>query len=179
MRIYFTGSHSSGKSTLARYTSEKYKLPFIPEVARQILAEKELQIEALRADISLVNEYQREIFFRQLKEEAKYKDFVSDRGVDCLCYAGQHSTILSELVETKELKDYVVSLKNKDVKIFFVRPSKATLKADGVRENIFWDGIIAIDAMCKMLLEMYSIPYVQINTDSMQERTRLIDNILG
>lgn len=176
MRIYFTGAHSTGKTTLARYTSNQKKLPLLTEVARTILAEKELQIEALRADLGVVNDYQKEVFFRQLAEEKKYKDFVSDRSFDCLAYAAQHSTVLSEILQTNELKEYINSLRNPDVKIFFVRPSKATLKNDGVRENLFWDGITTIDAMCKFMLEMFNLPYVQINSDSMQERVRLIES---
>jgi nicotinamide riboside kinase len=178
MRIYFIGSHSTGKTTLARYTSNKKKLPLLTEVARTILAEKELQVDALRADLNVVNEYQKEVFFRQLAEEKKHKDFVSDRSFDCLAYTAQHSTILSEMLQTNELKNYIDSLTDLDVKIFFVRPSKATLKSDGVRENLIWDGVTTIDAMCKFMLEMFNLPYIQINTDSMQERVRIIESSL-
>lgn len=178
MRIYFIGSHSTGKTTLARYTSNKKQLPLLTEVARTILAEKELQVDALRADLNVVNDYQKEVFFRQLAEEKKHKDFVSDRSFDCLAYTAQHSTILGDMLRTNELKEYIESLKDPDVKIFFVRPSKATLKVDGVRENLLWDGVTAIDAMCKFMLEMFSLSYIQINTDSMQERVRLIESAL-
>ena len=43
MKVYLVGSHSSGKSTLARYISQKYNIPMIVEVARQVLSEQELQ----------------------------------------------------------------------------------------------------------------------------------------
>lgn len=179
MRVYFIGAHSTGKTTLARYASEKLKLPLLTEVARTILAEKELQIDSLRADISVVNEYQKEIFFRQIEEESKHEHFISDRSFDCLAYAAQHSTILNELISSKECNKYIEDLKSAPNKqIIFVRPSKATLKNDGVREQIIWDGIIAIDAMCKFLLEMWNIPHIQINTDSMQERIRILERTL-
>ena len=70
-------------------------------------------------------------------------------------------------------------MKSPDSYIFFVRPSKATLKEDGIRESLSWDGIIAIDAQVKFLCEMFELRYFQINTDSMQERVRLIDSILS
>lgn len=177
MRIYFTGAHASGKSTLARYCSEKYQLPMITEVARAILAEKELHIESLRTDISLVNSYQKDIFYRQLLEENKYPKFVSDRSFDCLAYAAQHATNFSELVNSAAMAQYVESLKRYDALIFYIRPSRATLKNDGVRENVTWDGIVNIDAIIKTLLQMFELKYFQINTDNMQERIQFIDAV--
>src|ERR1700749_2940973 len=173
MKIYFIGSTSVGKTTLARYTSEKYKLPLLNEVARTVLAEKELQIDSLRSDISVVNNYQKEILFRQIKEEKKQTNFVSDRSFDCLAYAAQYSTILKELINAPEYQEYIDNLiSEKNIKIFFIRPSKATLKNDGVREHLVWENIITIDAMVKFMIELHGIKYVQINTESMQERIR-------
>ena len=57
MRIYLSAAHSSGKTTLARYISNKYKLPLLPEVARMVASERELQIDALRCDMDLVDSY--------------------------------------------------------------------------------------------------------------------------
>lgn len=179
MRVYLVGSHSSGKSTLARYVSEKYKIPMIVEVARQVLSEKELPLDSLRADLETVDSYQLQVFYRQLKEEKKYTNFVSDRSFDNLAYAAQHSRILSQLINSAEFKEYVDILKSDESYIFFVRPSKATLKVDGIREALRWDGIIAIDAMVKFLIEMYSIPYFQINMHNMQERVRFVDTVLA
>lgn len=179
MKIYFIGSHSVGKTTCARYVSEKYQIPMITEVARMILSEKELQLDSLRYNLDLVDDYQKQIFLRQLQEENKFSDFVSDRSIDCLAYAAQHTRILPNLLNSPELKSYLTSLGDPNSFIFFVRPSKATLKDDGVRESLSWDGIIAIDSMVKFLLEMFELRYFQINMENMQERARFIDNILN
>jgi predicted ATPase len=179
MRVYLVGAHSSGKSTLARYISEKYKIPMIVEVARQVLSERELHLDTLRSDLDVVDSYQHQVFFRQIQEETKYKSFVSDRSFDNLAYAAQHSRILSQLMKSSELRNYLETLKESDSYIFFVRPSKATLKVDGVRETLRWDGIIAIDAMVKFLIEMFDLPYFQINMHNMQERIRLVDTVLA
>jgi hypothetical protein len=179
MKVYFVGSHSTGKTTCARYVSEKYKLPMITEVARAVLSEKELHLESLRYDMDLVDEYQRAILSRQLDEEAKQKSFVSDRSFDCLAYAAQHTRILPELLAYATERNYIQNLKSPDSFIFFVRPSKATLKSDGVRESINWDGVVAIDSMVKFMLEMWQLRYFQINIDNMQERVRLINSILS
>ena len=179
MKVYFIGAHSTGKTTCARYVSEKFRLPMITEVARMILSEKELHLDSLRYNIDLVNNYQRQIFYRQIEEEKKNSSFVSDRSFDCLAYAAQHSQILSELIHSKELDAYLDSLRQPDVFIFFVRPSRATLKADGVRESLTWDGVVAIDAMVKLLLQMFKLRHFTIDTDSMQERIQLIDSVIA
>lgn len=179
MRIYFIGAHSTGKTTLARFVADRYKLPFLNEVARTILAEKELSIDALRTNLDVVNTYQSSVFKRQLAEEAKEKNFVSDRSFDCLAYAAQHSEVLSDIMNHHELQIYIDSLRGPDSLIFFVRPSKETMKQDGVRETLKWEQVISIDAMIKFMVEMWKIPYIQINTASMQERSRLIEGVLG
>ena len=186
MKVYFVGSHSTGKTTLARYVTETYNLPMITEVARSVLSEKELHLDTLRTNLKVVDDYQRDIIFRQLHEEFQHESFVSDRSFDCLAYAAQHSRILSSLLPGAELpasyydiNQYISKLKQDDTIIFFVRPSKATMKADGVRESLTWDGIIAIDAMVKFMLEMWDIRHFQISVDNMQERVKLIDSVLS
>lgn len=177
MKVYFIGAHSTGKTTCARYVSEKYNLPMITEVARMILSEKELQVDSLRYNMDVVDDYQRQIFYRQLEEENKYNNFVSDRSFDCLAYAAQHSQVLPDLIESPELKKYISELRGQF--IFFVRPSKATLRADGVRESLNWDGVVEIDAMIKFMLRMWDLPHFQINMENMQERVRLINSVLS
>lgn len=179
MKVYFVGAHSTGKTTLARHVSETYQLPMITEVARMVLSEKELHLDTLRHDIKAVNGYQEQIFRRQLREEEKFDQFVSDRSFDCLAYAAQHTYILPDLIYSPDLTTYLEKLREKDTYIFFVRPSKATLKADGVREQISWDGVVTIDAMIKLLIKMWNLRYFQISTDSMQERVDLISAVLS
>jgi hypothetical protein len=179
MKVYFVGSHSTGKTTCARYVSEKHGLPMITEVARMILSEKELHLDSLRTDLKVVDDYQMQIFKRQIEEEQKYKDFVSDRSFDCLAYAAQHSRVLPAALKSEELVSYLENLRHRDSFIFFVRPSKATLKADGVRESLTWDGVVAIDAKIKFMLEMWELRYFQISMDNMQERARLVDSVLS
>lgn len=179
MRVYFVGAHSTGKTTLARHVSETYNLPMITEVARMVLSEKELHLDSLRHDIKLVNDYQKQIFYRQLREEEKEEKFVSDRSFDCLAYAAQHTCILPELLYSPDLGTYLEKLREPDTFIFFVRPSKATLKSDGVREQISWDGIVAIDAHIKFMLQMWQLRHFQINMDNMEERVQMIGAVLS
>lgn len=179
MKVYFVGAHSTGKTTLARYVSETYKLPMITEVARAVLSEKELHLDSLRTNLSLVDDYQEQIFNRQIEEEQKHTNFVSDRSFDCLAYAAQHSRIVSKLLNSTTLKQYLDKLRKDDSFIFFIKPSKITMKEDGVRESLSWDGVIAIDAMIKLFLKMWDLRYYQINAESMQERTSVVDAVLS
>lgn len=178
MRIYFIGAHSTGKTTLARTVSQHWNLPFLNEIARTILAEKELSVDNLRANIETVNAYQEDVYLRQFEEEKKHESFVSDRSFDNLAYMAQHSTILAKFINERKLIEYIDTLRKSDAVLFFVRPSRATMKADGVRETLVWDNIVAIDAMIKLLLEMFALTYVCINTDSMQERIRTVNAVL-
>jgi adenylate kinase family enzyme len=178
MRLYFIGSHSTGKTTLCRYVSQNYNLPFINEMARTVLSEKELSFDTLRTDLNTVDVYQEEVIMRQMIEETKHKSFVSDRCFDGLAYAAQHARILQKVISKDIIKEYIAKLREPDVFLFFVRPSLATMKQDGVRETLHWDGVIAIDAMVKLLLEMWGLDYFQISMDNMQERVRFVDSIL-
>src|SRR4029078_12569531 len=93
MRIYFVGSHATGKTTLCRYVSRRYGLPMISEVARAVLAEMETGLDALRTDMDLVAEYQERVFARQVAVEKMHENrFVSDRAFDNLAYVAEHTT---------------------------------------------------------------------------------------
>lgn len=183
MKIYFIGAASSGKTTLARYLSKNLNVPLLPEVARTVLAERELNIDILRTNLDEVNSYQEEIFFRQIKEENKLQDFVSDRSFDNLAYACAYATNFKQLFDSKECKDYVASIRsgieNGTTKVFFVRPFKSILKNDGVRETVSWEASLTIDAIIKTLIQLFEIKYININTDSMQERVDLLKAVLN
>lgn len=180
MRVYFTGCHGSGKSTLARYVSEQYNLPIITEAARMILSEQELHVDTLRSNLDVVDKYQTQVFERQLVEERKYVDFVSDRCLlDAVAYAAQHSRILPTLIQSSQLKEYIEKIKDSSTCIFYVKPSPITFKSDGVREALNWEGAVAIDSKIHFLLEMYNLKYFQINSSSMQDRAKLIDCVLS
>lgn len=179
MRVYFVGAHSTGKTTMARYTAQQHGLPLLTEVARLLLAEKELTISSLRADIQAVNAYQRGVLEKQLSEEAAKQHFVSDRSFDNLAYAAMHATVLRQMLRDPGMDRYVESLRSKDAVIFFIRPSPAILNNDGTRETVEWDDLVRIDAIVKFMLEMWGLRYFQINTPSMQERIRFVDAVLG
>ena len=177
MRIYLVGSYSCGKTTLCRHISKQYNLHMIPEMARAVLARMEMPLEKLRYDIDLVNLFQTEVVKGQINVEKSIEgDFISDRAFDSLAFVAEHSTLLSKLMKDKEVLEYIEWVKGGTV--FFVRPHKELMKADGVRETPNWESVVRIDGMIKVLLEQFEVPYLPIASLSMQERVRTIDFVI-
>ncbi|HWN82881.1 MAG TPA: ATP-binding protein [Candidatus Udaeobacter sp.] len=176
-RIYFVGAHATGKTTLARYVRDRYGLPLISEVARSILAELEVSLDRLRANLDLVNCYQVEVFRRQIEAERDAGDtFVSDRAFCNLAYMAHHGTVMHELFRDPALEAYMRWVAGGLV--FFVRPHPELAQSDAVRTAVRFEDIVLIDGMVKLLLEMYAVPYLTIATLSMQERVRTVDEVI-
>jgi nicotinamide riboside kinase len=177
MRIYFVGAHATGKTTMTRYVSRKFGLPMITEVARAVLAELETSLDALRTDMDLVAEYQRRVFERQVQvEKLQQTGFVSDRAFDNLAYAAEHTLVLADLLSGDAYKSYTEWVAQGIV--FYLRPHQELLKEDGVRAGLTWDSVLRIDGMIKFMLEQSRIPYLPIESASMQERARAVDFVL-
>lgn len=178
MRIYFVGSHATGKTTMCRWVAKQYDLPMISEVARAVLAELEARFEAMRTDMDLVADYQRKVFARQLDIEKIHEGaFVSDRAFDNIAYAAEHTTILGELLGDRRFADYMEWVA--DGLVFFLRPHRSLLVDDGVRAGVTWESVLRIDGMVKLLLEQYGISYLPIESVSMQERVRAVQFVLA
>ena len=176
-RIYLVGAHSTGKTTLARWIRDRYGIPMISEVARSVLAEMEARLGSLRTDMRLVSEYQHTVFERQIAaESAQVSSFVSDRAFCNLAYAAQHATILQGIFDDPRLQAYMESVREGIV--FYLRPHQMLLADDGVREDMDWEEVLRIDGMVKLLLELFAVPYIPVASLAMQERIRLVSNVL-
>jgi len=165
MRIYFVGSHATGKTTLCRYVSRRYGLPMISEVARAVLAEMETSLDALRTDMDLVAEYQERVFARQVAVEK------------LLAYVAEHTTNAATMMNDQRFLDYMKWVSEGIV--FFLRPHQSLLKDDGVRAGVSWDSVLRIDGMVKLMLEQHRISYLPIESVSMQERVRAVEFVLS
>lgn len=179
LRIYIVGAHSTGKTHLARWISKTYGLPLVTEVARSVLAERELPLEVLRADIERTADFQTEVFRRQaIAEDSAGSSFVSDRAFDNLAYAASHTLCLSKIIAGAS--KYIERLKAPRSVILFVRPHRELCGAqDGVREVSGWEEIIRIDGMIRLLLELHDLDHVVVASLSMAERARTIRAVLG
>ncbi len=177
LRVYLVGAHATGKTTLARWIRDEFGLPMISEVARGVLAEMEAQLDGLRSNVALVDRYQREVFERQIEAEAAQPgSFVSDRAFCNLAYAAHHATVLSSIASDSRLGDYMDSVRSGLV--FFLRPHPELVVGDGVRAGVAWEEVVRIDGMVKLLLELFAIPYIPLESLSMQERVRCVERVL-
>jgi nicotinamide riboside kinase len=177
VRIYLVGAHATGKTTLARWIRDRYGLPMISEVARGVLAEMEAQLGGLRSNIELIDRYQAQVFERQIEAEAAQPgSFVSDRAFCNLAYAGHHATILGDIAGDPRLLRYMQSVR--EGLVFFLRPHRELVVEDGVRAGLDWEEVVRIDGMVKLLLEMFRVPYIPVESLSMQERVRLVERVL-
>src|SRR5215475_4546686 len=178
MRIYFVGSHATGKTTLCRWVSRRYGLPMITEVARAVLAEMETDLDALRTDMDQVGEYQERVFARQVAVEKSHNGrFVSDRAFDNLAYVAEHTTNAAAMMNDQRFRDYMEWVS--DGVVFFLRPHQSLLKNDGVRAGVSWESVLRIDGMVKLMLEQHRIKYLPIESVSMQERVRVVEFVLS
>ncbi len=178
MRIYFVGSHATGKTTLCRHVSRRYGLPMISEVARAVLAEMETSLDALRTDMDLIADYQERVFARQVEVEHAHKGrFVSDRAFDNLAYVAEHTTNAAQMMNDQRFHDYMKWVAEGIV--FFLRPHQSLLKEDGTRAGVSWDSVLRIDGMVKLMLEQHQISYLPIESVSMQERVRAVEFVLS
>lgn len=178
LRVYFVGSHATGKTTMTRWVSQTYELPMITEVARAVLAEMETSLDALRTDMELVNRYQSLVFERQIEvERRQVGGFVSDRAFDNLAYTAEHASILADLMTSDRLRAYMDWVSRGTV--FFLRPHPILLREDGVRASVEWESVVRIDGMIKFMLEQFKVRYLPIDTANMQERVRAVEFILG
>ena len=170
MRFYFVGAHSTGKTTLARQLAHDMRLPLITEVARTELAIRELTLDKIHQNLDVTDEYQLAVWAGQLREEARHPGgFVSDRSFDCIAYAAEYGNEAANCqFRDPRFEAYMGALA--DACVFFVRPQRALLAPDGVRTDVDWDSAVRIDGMIKLLLQMFAVPYVSINTASQQER---------
>lgn len=104
MRIAICGTHSVGKTTLARALASRLSLPLIEEVART--AACHLRISSCRelAEGRLWRAalFQLHVFHLQLAQESEHKEFISDRSViDVLAYSKFYQ-LPSELIWSME-----------------------------------------------------------------------------
>jgi hypothetical protein len=117
------------------------------------------------------------VFHRQIEAEHKVDGpFVSDRAFCNLAYAAHHSTILGEVFRDRRLGEYMNWVRQGIV--FFLRPHRELVVADGVRAGLEWEEVVRIDGMVKLLLEVFDVPYIPVESLSMQERVRLVERVL-
>lgn len=132
MRIGITGSHGTGKTTLARALSEHLGISLITEQARSVARRMGIKDCSALGNNLLTASFQRQVLLAQIKAEEKAgRDWVSDRTtLDCLAYWYLYG--LSGLPETELYAEACLGNMRRYDLIIYV-PAQIQTQADGFR----------------------------------------------
>jgi nicotinamide riboside kinase len=166
MRIWITGSHSVGKTTLLN----KLEWNKINEIARTAM--RHFWKTPQEMDNRELEIFQNHLFFKQIREELAKWDFITDRTIiDVLAYS-------KKLEVYNILKDRAKTFLNQfPYDILFYIPIEFWLEEDWTRFS-WTEYQIEIDNNIKELLEEFNIKY-HIITWSLEERLNNINNIIN
>jgi predicted ATPase len=170
MKIFLTGAHSSGKTTLANALAERLGMHLLPEVARRVLLRKGLKfpVPQFRLD-----EVQRAIAIQQWRVLCEAPDsYISDRFFDSHAYStvygGKMFGVFPSPFETWFTDAYVFSL-----------PARRDLfVSDDIRGPSDFDDALRIDGALLMLYQLHGIPVHRIKAASVADRVEEVLSIV-
>ena len=175
-RIRIVGAHSTGKTRLATWIADRYQIPLIKEVAREVLREMGAPIDEIRTDPALIDQYQKSILERQIQAEQAPGPWVSDRSIDCLAYTVAHAPNTFLDSQLGAVREWAREISREPV--FICRPHPSMLEEDGVRETPTWESVCRIDSAVEMLLSILEIPFIPLAGPSFVDRTRTVRYVL-
>ncbi len=182
LRIYFTGAASTGKTTLASEAARVTRLPLVTNVARDVAMRMGKSLDEIRGDLRLCDHYQRAVFSAQVDAEAAHKDtgLVSDRCFDNLVYLAEYGTSLGEMMIDRRVRDYLASLHDPGVVVFFCRPDRGLTSRDGFRSenDLAWDRCMRHDGMTAFVLQSYGIGHYQVTGNHLRDRVELVRGVI-
>lgn len=137
LKIGITGTHSTGKTTLAKALAEELCLPLIPEQARIAIGKFKIDdLDKFKEDADMFSTFQIDILRRQLNEEMKHyhSGFISDRTTLCnFAYYAVNTCDSPKFFETYKKIALDNFVETYDV-VFYV-PIMFDLVDDGVRNK--------------------------------------------
>ena len=141
MRIAFTGSGGTGKTTLLTEINKELQLPVIGEGIREWLKEHDFK-DFKGMTIHHVVQMQEDTLKRKMDIESELQAFVSDRTtVDNLCYALRWIGSLDPEYDTwmAQYITHAMNHANKNYDIIFMLPwGVVPLEKDGTRSSKQW-----------------------------------------
>lgn len=173
MKIAFTGSHGTGKTTLAKKLSEDLNIHLITNISRNYYKSNGIEnFEILTKEERWG--HQHSLFSIEILEEIKNVDFVTDRSIiDFLAYTILYSEIplkyKSKIIEIAKINalmyDYLFYL---PVEITYI-PEKGRASKETQKE---------IDECILSLIESLELPYFKVE-GTLEERLNLIKKVIN
>lgn len=171
MKIFLTGAHSSGKTTLANALAERLNLPVLPEVARRVLREKGL---VFPVPVDRVNEVQQAIAIEQWRLFDDAPDsYISDRLFDYHAYSTIYGGSLIGFCPQR----FEAWFENAHV---FMLPTRRDLfVTDEIRGPSDFDDALRIDGALMMLYQMHGIPVHRVRSASVDVRVEEVLSVIS
>lgn len=173
MKIAFTGTHSTGKTTLAKKMQQALDLPFLGNITRR-LAQTGAQLN--KSD----NSFSQLLVFTEHINNFNNKNFICDRSVfDALAYSiynCEYSGLAEHIVLTGET--LVQHYKDRYDFLFYLPIANCPFVKDGMRED---DALfrIAVDEILLHLFNKYKPTNLYIvQSKTVEERICEINNII-
>ena len=159
LKIVVIGSHSTGKTTLARMLSKKFSIPMISEAARKFDKEKISNISS-KEYINI----QKQILDMQLEEESLRNEFISDRStIDNAAYWIHNCSNNVKDIENINYIDKAIKNIPNYTHIFLLIPEFYPISDNFRDTNIVYQ--LQIAEIIHTILVMYQIKHYRITGD--------------
>ncbi len=168
MRIAVIGTHSTGKTTLAKALSRELNIPVIEECARSH--------DIKHASVEEYIKIQENILAEQIKAESKHQNFISDRStIDNLAYWIHSCAPMVDAVTNRSYTKTALENVTTYTNIFLLVPEFYP-RDDGFRDtNIIYQ--LQIAETINTILYLHQIPH-HVLSGSVDERLRHAMRIL-
>ena len=137
MKVAFTGAGGTGKTTLATYAAKKWELPFLTNVAREVMQSRGIENESAQNAMSpeALLDLQYAIFLALKERRSSEPAYVTDRLLlDNYVYALRRCGPAMDETLRKAWEDAAIAdLYQMDL-VFYTPAGLFPLKADGMRQ---------------------------------------------
>jgi len=137
MKVAFTGAGGTGKTTLATYAAKKWELPFLTNVAREVMQSRGIENESAQNAMSheALLDLQYAIFLALKERRSSEPAYVTDRLLlDNYVYALRRcGSSMNETLRKAWEDAAIADLYQMDL-VFYTPAGLFPLKADGMRQ---------------------------------------------
>ncbi len=186
MKIAFTGAGGTGKTTLAKYIAEKWGIPYIGSVSREVMREMNIESEMAQEKMNdgMLLELQRRIYERRKSKLVSLDSYVTDRcALDNYVYGLRRcGSALTEEVRAEWEKGAIDDLYAQDL-VFHTPIGLFETVADGVRVTDLSHQFLMDSAMygflCKHAFDKMAGHVYIVNMADLDRRKRYVDHLIS